>query len=74
MSESKMLNNSEFIARHIGPDVAEQEEMLTALGYTDMDSFINDVIPASIHLDNPLALHDALGEPLNEAAALAQLR
>jgi len=74
MSESKILNNSEFISRHIGPDVSEQKEMLTALGYTDMDSFINDVIPASIHLDNPLALHDALGEPLNEAAALAQLR
>jgi glycine dehydrogenase len=74
MSESKMLNNSEFITRHIGPNVSEQEEMLAALGYTDMDAFINDVIPASIHLDNPLALHDALGEPLNEAAALAQLR
>ena len=74
MSDSKIMHNREFIARHIGPNVSEQEEMLAALGYTDMDTFINDVIPASIHLDNPLKLNDALGEPLNEASALAQLK
>ncbi len=52
----------QFAPRHIGPDDAEVQQMLATLGYSDMESFIADVVPASIRLDRDLMLPKALGE------------
>ncbi len=39
---------SPFAQRHIGPSEAEQLRMLNALGYSDLQEFIADVVPADI--------------------------
>ncbi|MBC8041068.1 MAG: aminomethyl-transferring glycine dehydrogenase [Opitutaceae bacterium] len=59
-----------FARRHTSPDSAERAAMLAALGHSDLDTFIDAVVPAHIRLDRPLDLPAALGE----SAALAELR
>lgn len=39
---------SDFIKRHLGSDKVEQQEMLNAIGFDDMDTFIQDVVPADL--------------------------
>jgi hypothetical protein len=36
--------------RHLGPDATETEKMLSVLGYSSMDDFIADAVPASIRV------------------------
>jgi hypothetical protein len=50
-----------FIPRHVGPNEAEVAQMLAELGYDSMESFIGDVVPASIRLDRPLELAEPAG-------------
>lgn len=59
---SKLENNDDFIARHIGPRNTEKTAMLKSLGYDDMDRFIADVVPASILKSQPLELPSAQSE------------
>ena len=61
---------NEFIARHIGPDEADQQAMLEAMGYSDMSSFIDAVVPEGIRDRAPLSL----GDSMTEQQALAELR
>ena len=37
-----------FEDRHIGPTSVDESTMLQELGYSDLDSFIKDVVPANI--------------------------
>ena len=37
-----------FEDRHIGPTSVDEMTMLKALGYSDLQSFIADVVPANI--------------------------
>ncbi|HAS85749.1 MAG TPA: glycine dehydrogenase (aminomethyl-transferring), partial [Candidatus Competibacteraceae bacterium] len=67
---STLEPGGEFIPRHIGPSVAEQAQMLAALGFDSMESFINSVVPAGIRSGAPLALNP----PRSEAQTLAELR
>jgi glycine dehydrogenase len=60
----------DFEARHLGPDAADVEEMLEAIGRESLDSLVDDVVPASIRMDGDLDLPDAL----TEAELLVQLR
>ena len=55
---------SDFQDRHIGytSESLEQATMLQQLGYDDMESFIKDVVPASIYSDAEMGLPEALGE------------
>jgi glycine dehydrogenase len=46
----------EFVARHIGPSADEKKQMLAALGHTDLDAFIAQVVPPAIRLKRDLAL------------------
>jgi glycine dehydrogenase len=62
--------SNEFIRRHIGPSVAEQRQMLAALGCDSMDTFISQVVPAGIRSGQPLALASSR----SEAQALDALR
>jgi len=58
-----------FARRHLGPDAAEQAEMLRLLGHASLDALIDAAVPAHIRRD-PLDLPAAAGE----SAALAELR
>jgi glycine dehydrogenase len=59
----------DFSARHIGPRNSDIPQMLAELGYSDLDSFVQAVVPAGI-LDT-----DNMGIPVasSESEALAEL-
>ena len=59
----------EFAQRHIGPSAEEQQQMLTAVGYSSLDELTEAALPASAAAP-PLDLPPALAE----AGALAELR
>ncbi|MDT7835382.1 aminomethyl-transferring glycine dehydrogenase [Aquabacterium sp. OR-4] len=61
---------AEFAARHIGPDAAEQAQMLSAVGAASRAALIAAVMPAAIARSRPMNLP----EPASEAQALAELR
>lgn len=65
-----LFNEAEFVYRHLGSNDTKQADLLSAVGYQDMASFINDTVP------EPVRLHKALDLPLamSEHAALAKLR
>src|SRR5579885_1488609 len=58
-----------FARRHLGPDSAEQAEMLRLLGQSSLEALADAAVPAAIRR-GPLNLPDAAGE----SAALAELR
>ena len=62
-----------FVPRHIGPNQAEAAKMLQALGFADMDAFIDKVVPAGIRTQRPLNLPKGQGEHtiLKELRAIA---
>ena len=59
-----------FVRRHIGPSEADIEAMLTALGYSSLDEFIDATIPGSIRTKSPLGI----GNPRTEHDVLAEIR
>jgi len=61
-----------FERRHIGPTSAQENELLKALGYKDLNSFISDVVPSNIAMSKKL--QDVLPEPLTEVQAIQALR
>jgi glycine dehydrogenase len=67
---NQLENHSEFHARHIGPSDPEVAEMLKVVGASSLDALVDAIVPASIKLDAPLALPDAV----TEEEALARLR
>jgi glycine cleavage system P protein (glycine dehydrogenase) len=68
-SLAELTNSNEFIRRHIGPSEADQQAMLSSLGYEDMSSFVGAVVPDNIRSSQSLEL----GTPYTEQAALAEL-
>ena len=64
----ELLGSDDFVGRHIGPTVAEQEHMLGVLGVDSMETLLGQTVPSSIRLvgDLPLAgsrtVEDVLGE------------
>jgi glycine dehydrogenase len=60
----------EFVARHIGPNAAEQAAMLAAIGLGSLDELIGQTVPAAIRLPADLPLPPST----TEHAALAQLK
>jgi glycine dehydrogenase len=63
-------NLGSFQSRHIGPDAAEREAMLRAIGVSSIDELIEQTIPPGIRLKAPLDLPDAD----SESAYLRRLR
>jgi len=59
-----------FVRRHIGPSAAEIDEMLSALGYSSLDEFIDATIPETIRARKPLGI----GEPRTEHDVLNEIR
>ena len=66
------MTSTTFTSRHIGPNSAEQQRMLKTLGYTNLDTFIDAVIPANIRRTNFNV--GAFTQGLSEESALAKLR
>ena len=61
-----------FQRRHIGPTSSQEDQMLKALGYRDMHSFISDVVPSNIVMSEKLS--GLLPQPLTEVEAIETLR
>ncbi|MGH9203241.1 MAG: aminomethyl-transferring glycine dehydrogenase, partial [Vicinamibacterales bacterium] len=51
-----------FSRRHIGPSADERDRMLEAVGASSLDALIDEVIPISIRLKQPLNLPDPESE------------
>ena len=52
----------DFISRHLGPDAAERETMLKAVGYDSVDALVDAALPTSIRATEALNLPEALSE------------
>jgi len=58
-----------FLARHIGPNKAEQRTMLNALGMTSIDALIHQTVPDDIRMAGVLNIPDGI----TEEAALEEI-
>lgn len=67
---AQLENASEFHARHIGIDAADEALMLKAIGETSRRALIDSIVPRSIARSSTMAIPDAI----TEAAALAELK
>lgn len=67
---NQLEDHDQFVARHIGPDAAEQAEMLKVIGQPSLAAMTEAIVPASIRLNAGLALPAAM----TEEAALAKLK
>ncbi len=68
-SLTELEYHGEFIARHVGPDERQIDDMLSALGLKNLDELIERTLPASIRLASSLKLPG----PMTELAALEKL-
>jgi glycine dehydrogenase len=72
-SLSQLEARDAFIARHIGPDAAEQQDMLSVLGYATRAALIDAIVPANIRNKAALPL-GAYTQPMPEQEALNKLK
>lgn len=70
LSFDGLFDEARFVARHLGSGANDQAEMLKAVGYDDMDSFIADTVPEAVRMNRDLDLPKAM----SEHNALAKLR
>ena len=61
---------NEFVDRHIGPNKSETNKMLHKIGVPDLQTLIEQTIPASIILETPLST----GGPVSEHEYLVSLK
>ncbi|MFA5632255.1 MAG: aminomethyl-transferring glycine dehydrogenase [Porticoccaceae bacterium] len=66
----QLLGQDDFIHRHVGADDVQIKSMLDALGLPSLDALMERVVPTDIRKQDGLAL----GEPMGEAEALAELK
>ena len=66
----ELENASEFIARHIGIDAADEAVMLKTVAAASRAALMDEIVPASIARSQPMAIP----APITEAAALAELK
>ncbi len=59
-----------FADRHIGPDAAQTRRMLVEIGVPSLAALVDETVPESIRIREPLALPPAIGE----TEAIAALR
>ncbi|MBM5570615.1 MULTISPECIES: aminomethyl-transferring glycine dehydrogenase [Deefgea] len=70
MSLHTLFNHDEFVARHIGPNAADQAAMLAEIGANSIEDLVAQTIPDNIRFKQPLPLPAAV----SEVEALAKLR
>ncbi|MEN9324599.1 MAG: hypothetical protein RL414_353, partial [Actinomycetota bacterium] len=61
-----------FEDRHIGPTSVDESQMLQTLGYSNLESFIADVVPSNIAISG--VIESALDEGKSEVEVIAELR
>jgi glycine dehydrogenase len=66
------MARAEFSDRHIGPSADEISTMLLELGYSDLESFTQAVLPDSIKLASKFG--PLLPKPISEVEVIAELR
>ncbi len=66
----ELEQHDDFIQRHIGPDAAEQKEMLEFVGASSLADMTAQTVPTAI-LREPFL---SVGEPMTERDALAKLK
>lgn len=66
----EVLQQDDFLRRHIGPGPADIEHMLSVVGAGSLEELIDQTVPTAIR--NPSALD--LADPVSETRALQQLR
>lgn len=59
---SELLQQKDFIRRHLGVDMNQINAMLQKLGVNDLEELITETVPQNILQKKPLALGDAMGE------------
>jgi glycine dehydrogenase len=69
-SLGQLHDPNSFLRRHLGPDAAEQQAMLDALGVASRTELIEQTVPPAIRFNRALDLPAAL----SEEAALAKLK
>jgi glycine dehydrogenase len=57
-----LTESDTFVRRHVSPTMADVDAMLAALGYRDLDAFIEATVPEGIRLRRPLSIGAARGE------------
>jgi len=67
---AQLENPSEFVARHIGIDAADEALMLKTIGESSRRELIDSIVPRSIARSADMAIPAAI----TEAAALAELK
>jgi glycine dehydrogenase len=67
---TELENHSEFIARHIGIDEADEQLMLKVVGSASRRELIDGIVPRSIARSTVMAIPAAI----SEAAALAEIK
>ena len=56
-----MITNN-FVCRHNGPNASETKAMLEKIGVKSLDQLIDETVPASIRMDQPMDLPEGLNE------------
>ncbi|MBW8780047.1 MAG: glycine dehydrogenase (aminomethyl-transferring), partial [Burkholderiales bacterium] len=67
---AELENAAEFVARHIGPEAADETRMLSAIGAASREALISALVPRNILRGQSMAIPDAV----TEAKALAELK
>jgi glycine cleavage system P protein (glycine dehydrogenase) len=57
-----LLDHEQFQTRHVGPDPDERDAMLEAIGAASIEALMDEAIPATIRLRQPLNLPPGLSE------------
>ncbi|MDF4430218.1 aminomethyl-transferring glycine dehydrogenase [Vibrio parahaemolyticus] len=52
----------EFVGRHNGPKLSDQQKMLEAINAVSLDALISETVPANIRLEQPMTLAEAKSE------------
>ena len=65
-----LKQSNDFTTRHIGPNNVDAESMLKTIGVTSLDELIDQTVPDSIRIREPLNL----GESCTEKEGIAYLR
>jgi glycine dehydrogenase len=67
---SQLEHSQAFIARHIGPQAEQQQQMLDSIGADSLSALIAQIVPHDIQLATP----PAVGSAVTEHQALAELK
>ncbi|HCE3212041.1 TPA: aminomethyl-transferring glycine dehydrogenase [Vibrio parahaemolyticus] len=57
-----LSTQNEFVGRHNGPKLSDQQKMLEAINVVSLDALISETVPANIRLEQPMTLAEAKSE------------